>query len=390
MTATPARTTWSSTAALASAVVFMMLATIPTDGHGSQRIENVSPPSSTFHGVVTEAVDSIREHSPMATSPGRIQAFQFAALRLDSRKLGEGARKAVNHWPAAQEANPDWDWAKILIFLVQTALIVQGYDPGKPDGLMGPTTMLALVAWSAVSGPPWDGNDEMSYLWGLDDNVAFLLHGTLKAMGLSPGPRDEFLGRESVMALSRWDGTFRLAAMFMTIDESLGRETVMNDLRPAGPSDAGEAAATEERVDSKNAVDNSTEWDTSRRGTIANHCVKIVRCPNRHGILGNCLRNTCGERIVVAYCIPEAKSPYYRCKPEYLSSPFTATTFYATSRHIEPGEDKIITHESGVTLKFMACLDVPRHSAIFPTHVGNGQFICQYPEICRECVPYYQ
>ena len=43
------------------------------------------------------------------------------------------------------------------IFLVQSALVAQGYDPGKPDGLMGPKTMLALIAWSAVSGPLWDG-----------------------------------------------------------------------------------------------------------------------------------------------------------------------------------------------------------------------------------------
>lgn len=214
-TTTLVRTTWASTAVLNSAVVIVMLATIPTDGHGVQRLRNASTPSSTFRGVVTEAIDSIREHSPMATSLVRTQACQFAALRLDSRKLGEGARKAVKQWPAALKANPDWEWARILIFLVQTALIVQGHDPGKPDGLMDPQDDVGLAGLeSAVSGPPWGGNDEMFYLWGLDDNVAFLfLHGTLKAMGLSPGPRDEFLGRESVMALGRWDGTFRLAAV---------------------------------------------------------------------------------------------------------------------------------------------------------------------------------
>ena len=81
----------------------------------------------------------------------------------------------------------------------QSTLIVQGHDPGKPDGLMGPKTMLALLAWSAASGPSWDGNDERSYRWGLDGNVAHLLHGTLEVLELSPRPQDRFLRRENTL-----------------------------------------------------------------------------------------------------------------------------------------------------------------------------------------------
>ena len=94
-------------------------------------------------------------------------------------------------WPAAQKADPAWDWARVLVFLVQSALIVQGHDPGKPDGLMGPKTMLALLAWSAASGPSWDedGDSSKAYRWGLDGNVAHLLHGTLEARVCHRGRR---------------------------------------------------------------------------------------------------------------------------------------------------------------------------------------------------------
>ena len=160
-------------------------------------------------------------------------------------------------------------------FLVQSALIVQGHDPGKADGLMGPKTMFALLAWSAASGPSWDGNDERSYRWGLDGNVAHRnLHGTLEALGLSPGPKDRFLGRESVTALDRWDGTFRRAGMFMRFSQDTGRDIVMNELGAAGPSDA-----TPGPSDSGEAADQSTARESTDRsggsGYTQYECLRI-------------------------------------------------------------------------------------------------------------------
>ena len=89
----------------------------------------------------------------------RGQGLQLAALSLDSGKLGDAASKAVSRWPAAQKAGPVWELVRVLVFLAQTALVAQRYDPGKPDGVMGPKTMLALIDWSAVTGPPMNGND---------------------------------------------------------------------------------------------------------------------------------------------------------------------------------------------------------------------------------------
>lgn len=69
--------------------------------------------------------------------------------------------------PAARgaEGGPPWEWVRVLVFLVQTALIVQGHDPGKPDGLMGPKTMLAMLAWSAASGPPCDERRQVAVVF---------------------------------------------------------------------------------------------------------------------------------------------------------------------------------------------------------------------------------
>ena len=43
------------------------------------------------------------------------------------------------------------------------------------------------------------------------------------------------------MALKRWDGTFRLAAMMMPISESVGMDIVMDEFAPARTSDTEEA-----------------------------------------------------------------------------------------------------------------------------------------------------
>ena len=209
-----------------------------------ERKYDLSVPGSTHHDSLTESIQSADEQSPHAASADGEHRLQPAALSIDTGKLGVDASSAVNRWPAAQKADPAWDWVRVLVFLVQSALIVQGHDPGKPDGLMGPKTMLALLAWSAASGPSWDGDDDSSkaYRWGLDGNVAHLLHGTLEALGLSPGPKDRFLGRESVTALDRWDGTFRRAGMFMRFSEDTGRDIVMNELGAGGSSRSAEGA----------------------------------------------------------------------------------------------------------------------------------------------------
>ena len=217
---------------------------------------------------------------------------------------------------------------RVLVFLVQTALIVQGHDPGKPDGLMGPKTILALLAWSAASGPSWDGNDERSYRWGLDGNVAHLLHGTLEALGLSPGPKDRFLGRESVTALERWDGTFRRAGMFMRFSKDTGRDIVMNELGATGSSDSEEAPGQ--------ATARKTTDSSRGRGYTEYECLKvswseaIPVCHSdgySHVDEGKCiwaldLNNSCSHGVVLHLLIDlkDGKGPLWHIS-DYLFYP---------------------------------------------------------------------
>ena len=170
----------------------------------------------TIHASVFDSTQSGDESPSQPAASGWGHGLQLAALKLDDGKLGDAASRAVRRWPPAQKADPTWEWERVLIFLVQTALIVQGHDPGKPDGLIGPNTMLALLAWDKeIGGPSWAS---------LAPTVVSLLHGTLKAQGLSPGPIGRFLGPQSVEVLEPWVDEFFLGAMLMAEGEN-GPET---------------------------------------------------------------------------------------------------------------------------------------------------------------------
>ena len=224
-----------------------------------------------------------------------------AELSLGSGKLGEYAGKAVNQWAAALKADPAWEWSRTLIFLVQTALIVQGHDPGKPDGVMGPETMLALLAWSAVSGPLMREDNTGSYIRGLDDNVAYLLHGTLKAMGLESGPLDQFLGWESNKVLETWGSTFRVAGMLLEISEEWAERVVMNDF---GKTKAPNVESTWAQKECQRPPYPEFSPDSGRghhclcNDCVANHCLEFTRKASG----GRAIFNKCDKEIHVGLC----------------------------------------------------------------------------------------
>ena len=300
MTAPEAKTKLSMMA-VTSAAVILILATIPTDGFTVQRIQGASPQSSISYRAVTGSIDSGVERPPQVGSPGWKHGLQLAELNLAAGMLGRDAWKAVNQWPDAQKANPAWEWTRTLIFLVQTALIVQGHDPGKPDGVMGPETMLALLAWSAVSGPLMREDSTGSYIWGLDVNVAYLLHGTLKAMGLEPGPLDQFLGWESNKVLETWDGTFRVAGTWFEIREELAREIVLQDF---GKLKAPNAESTWAQNECQRPPYPEFSPDSGRghhclcNDCVANHCLEFTRKASG----GRAIFNKCDKEIHVGLC----------------------------------------------------------------------------------------
>ena len=331
MTPAPTIRTVSNGRAAIAALVMLVFAAVPGEAFGTQRIEGASPEIPNSRGAAVKPIASGGERTWQTQTPDWRHGLQFAQLKLDAGKLGGAASKAVGRWPAAQKADPAWEWVRVLVFLVQSALVAQGHDPGKPDGLMGPKTMLALIAWSAVSGPSWDGDDEMSYLWGLDGNVAHLLHGTLETMGLSPGPKDRFLSPDSVTALERWDDTFRIAAMMMPINEDVGRHLVAKDLGAAGPDDAEDASnRSNSRTDVSErcqrppypefAPGSGRDHHCLRNDCRADHCVEYTYNEYGHRVF----LNTCDRSIKIDLCWKGARwSSCYRNPDTGALGPFS-------------------------------------------------------------------
>ena len=239
-----------------------MLAAGLGEVHGAQRTDGVLAELPTSHGAAVESIESDGERLALTESSRWPHGLQLAELRHDAGTLGEAASKAVSQWPAAQKADPPWEWVRVLVFLAQLALVEQGYDPGGPDGMMGPNTMMALLRWHAQSGEP---------LWiGLVTTVAYLLHGTLEAKGLEPGPREQFLGPQSKAALARWDGIFRTGATNVAIlgaDAELTRDMVRTGFGQ-GPSPDTEETGSQSTAE-------STSIGSPGTGQSEHDCLKV-------------------------------------------------------------------------------------------------------------------
>ena len=298
MTLAPVTTTRSSRVAVTSAVVVLLLAAIPGEVLGAQRIEGALPEHATFHHAATDFIHSGDEEPSQARSARWRSGLQLAELKLNAGTLGPAASKAVNRWPAAQRADPAWEWAKILVFLIQSALAVQGFDAGKPDGMMGPNTMMALVKWYTRNREPG--------LPGIAQAVAHLLHDTLTAIGLAPGPRDGMLGWRSRAALKPWDRTFGRSAMIIETSEDVARRWIMEGFGKTPSADAeesGNQAASREPAGGSNASHQSTH-----------ECVKFSWwektpfCDDHIAGPGKCrwtlfAHNSCGYEVVVRFLV---------------------------------------------------------------------------------------
>ena len=234
--------------------------------------------------------------------------------------LGEQARRAIDQWPAAQQADKSWEWLRTLVYLVQIALVAQGFDPGKSDGLMGPNTMMALLEWRKKNGKLIAPGLDPSR--GIADIVAQLLHEALATMGLSPGPRDQILGWRATSALEDWSSTFHWGALSMDIGaHRVAREQVMEDFGQAPLSEAEKpAAAPQAATPSEPATRNPErgelwaaylgyDWDTdqgdsgfglawnypSREEAIA---AARSQCEQRQPLTPPRLHLPCGHRII--------------------------------------------------------------------------------------------
>ena len=93
----------------------------------------------------------------------RSQSYAIAVGHLADRVAGGGALVT---------ALPDIDRApsRDVILALQNRLIELGFDPGEPDGLMGPATRSALREWQAGQGRIADGYPDRDSLTALGVN----------------------------------------------------------------------------------------------------------------------------------------------------------------------------------------------------------------------------
>ena len=316
--------------AVAVAVAALVLAAVPSD---DLRADGAPTEAETSPRDILQRLGSAAERLQRAIARERERDEQIAALKGETGNLGGAASKAVGQWPAAQSVNPTWEWARVLVFLVQSALVAQGYDPGKLDGVMGPNTMMALLEWHAKSGEPRE--------IGLVATIAYLLHATLKAHGLEPGPRDRFLGPRSKAALDRWGDIFHMGAVtaaaygvdfFLTrsmveggfeqtrpansgatASRSAGRESTDHSLRAGGESaeeallsgsEGTKRAATEAHSKQRDLDDQKWRGIGSPWGKPARNCISLHR--ERDGLTAEYhyeLKNNCRASVVLNYCL---------------------------------------------------------------------------------------
>ena len=72
----------------------------------------------------------------------------------EGKIFGPKAEKALNAWRDKHGIEDRGAFANTLMLMVQTALILQAFDPGPADGVIGKRTLAAIVAWQTMQGFP--------------------------------------------------------------------------------------------------------------------------------------------------------------------------------------------------------------------------------------------
>ena len=68
----------------------------------------------------------------------------------EEKIFGPKAEKALNAWRDKHGIEDRGAIANTLMLMVQTALILQAFDPGPADGVIGKRTLAAIVAWLSL------------------------------------------------------------------------------------------------------------------------------------------------------------------------------------------------------------------------------------------------
>ena len=186
--------------------------------------------------------------------------------------FGPKAEEALNAWRGKHRIEDRGAIAKTLMLMVQTALVLQAFDPGPVDGVFGKRTLAAIAAWQTIQGFP-----EGAELAGL---IAAILRAALVLEGYDPGPVGEMLGPSAIEAAQAWAPSYEQAA------RNQGSRDRFDRLSPP------------------------TSWRTVPH---AKDCVSLVRS----GGAGNYqfIRNNCDFKLDVHWCYTDRPDDNDFCAP---------------------------------------------------------------------------
>ena len=178
----------------------------------------------------------------------------------------------IKEWMEQHKISSTEDIASTLALIVQTALVLQSFDPGPADGVFGKSTLAAMVAWQTMQGIPEGGE-----LVGL---IAAILRAALVLEGYDPGPVEEMFGPSAIEAAQAWAPSYEKAA------------------RNQGSRDRNDRLSP------------PTSWRTVPH---AKDCVSFVRS----GGAGNYqfIRNDCDFKIDVHWCYTDRPGDNDYCAP---------------------------------------------------------------------------
>ena len=261
--------------------------------------------------------------------------------------FGPKAEEALNAWRGKHRIEDRGAIAKTLMLMVQTALVLQAFDPGPVDGVFGKRTLAAIAAWQTIQGFP-----EGAELAGL---IAAILRAALVLEGYDPGPVEEMLGPSAIKAAQAWAPSYEQAA------RNQGSRDRLDRLSPP------------------------TSWRTVPH---AMDCVSLVRS----GGAGNYqfIRNNCDFKLDVHWCYTDRPDDNDFCAPGPAGLGYMDRVGHkATRRGVGPDyygdSDGLRARETSPkrlelgAIRYIACGHRPLRNAqeyVTEWDAHNGRFRC--------------
>ena len=217
----------------------------------------------------------------------------------ESRTEGFGplAREAIQAWQVHSGISDTGNFTNTLALMIQTALVLQNFDPGPADGLFGKKTLAATVAWQAAMGYAQTGD--------LDVVLAAILRTAMLLQDFDPGPLDAMFDSLAKDAIQMWQANHAQALAAVTSTQDLARTPAPEELGPNQRADAGQAE--------RHSAATGSEFALPPGVQAAHDCLKVSwregtpLCPGRHD-KQDCgwkfdAHNTCGYSAILHYMV---------------------------------------------------------------------------------------